>query len=274
MVTITGKQVRKFRHPSTIMKPLPFTIILAALSLFACKEHARQSQQQPAAAQNKKKIEPPLKAVFGYRFIITGDFDGDGRPDTLTEHFISAIDHKEMDKYHYSRADSGWIKYGLADSNRSKKPISILAGNKRVNSLLLDSSGHSLGLAYLKNEGDLDGDGGDEISYVVDWADASSVNFCSVMTYKDHKWRKLYAFQIRDWQIPDLPEINDKFPSKRMYKDIADTTNRRMERELDAFKGFITKLSPNKIKVETFNDIGDSKTAIVNLKKLLKTKKP
>jgi|SRR5579863_404255 len=257
------------------MKPIPVaTACLILLFVFSCTGSAKKEREKPHAPTSllgkitqKKQASAPMKPVFGYRFVITGDFDGDGKQDTLTERFISAIDHNEIDKFHYDQ-DSEWDDvYAMADSNKSKKPIATLnSNNNQVNSLLIDSSKRSFGLAYLKNEGDLDGDGGDEISYVVNWADASSVNFCSVMTYKNHKWQRLYDFQMRDWQLPDLPEINDQYHAAGMHKNIADTTNQRLERELNAFKGFITRVGKNKIKVITFTEIGDADTVIVNLK--------
>jgi hypothetical protein len=41
-----------------------------------------------------------LKPITGYRFVITGDFNGDGVKETLTEHYISRIDSKETNKYY------------------------------------------------------------------------------------------------------------------------------------------------------------------------------
>jgi hypothetical protein len=255
------------------MKPCLIIAFFSLLMVCSCNRSAKKPQNKlvvkaDTLKENKAKnlAVKPFKPVFGYRFIITGDFDGDGKKDTLTEHFISRISNEEIDKFHYN-VDSGWIKYALADSIRSKKPISTLVGNNsRIKTLFIDSSGESFGFAYLKNEGDLDGDGGDEISYVVDWADASSVNFCSIMTYKNHKWKDLYHFQMRDWQLPDLPEINEQYHATGMHKDIADTTNRRLERELNAFKGFVTKVANNKIRVIHFDD-ADLDTSIVKLKK-------
>jgi hypothetical protein len=85
------------------------------------------------------------------------------------------------------------------------------------------------------------------------------------MTYKNSKWKELYHFQMRDWQIPDLPEINDRYHAAGMHKNISDTANKRLERELTAFKGFIRKIATNKIRVIRFDD-ADLDTSIVNLK--------
>jgi hypothetical protein len=70
---------------------------------------------------------------------------------------------------------------------------------------------------------------------------------------------------MRDWQIPDLPEINDRYHAAGMHKNISDTANKRLERELTAFKGFIRKIATNKIRVIRFDD-ADLDTSIVNLK--------
>jgi len=255
------------------MKPRLIIAFFSLLMVCSCHRPAKKTNNKLVVKADtlkenkaKKRLAEKLEPVFGYRFIITGDFDGDGMKDTLTEHFMSRTDHKEIDKFHYNSADSGWIKYALADSIRSKKPISILvSNNSRIKPLLIDSTRESFGLAYLKNQGDLNGDGGDEISYVVNWADASSVNFCSIITYKNHRWKNLYHFQIRDWQIPDLPEINDQYRATGMLKNIADTTNQRLERELSAFKGFVKKVAKNKIQIIYINAEVD--TTIITLKK-------
>lgn len=169
----------------------------------------------------------------------------------LTEHFISGIDHKETCKF-YENGDYDT----LVRLNHEKKPISFLTCNKRrIHDLIIDSDGVSLGLSYLKNEGDLDEDGADEISYVAGWADWSSINSCTIMTYKNHKWKVLYSFEIRDWQLPDLPQTEDS------------AANKNIEKVLHDFGGLIKKVANYKIRIiGCFNEAGTD-TMVVDIRK-------
>ncbi|UOE46459.1 hypothetical protein MTO98_18835 [Mucilaginibacter sp. SMC90] len=109
-----------------------------------------------------------------------------------------------------------------------------------------------MGLLYLKNEGDLNGDGGDEISCVTNKADWSNLNVCTIMTYKNGKWNMLYWFPIWEWQLPELP----RFGSQNGLLDInqgkitnADTANQRLLNELKNFNGLVKKAGKNKIQI-------------------------
>jgi hypothetical protein len=47
-------------------------------------------------------IPKNIKPVLGYRFILSGDFDGDGKKEKLIEHFYSGLDNKETNKFYDS----------------------------------------------------------------------------------------------------------------------------------------------------------------------------
>jgi len=88
-----------------IMKPFSLiAIFLITVVVYSCKSGNTTKIEkkqitntlQKAKAVNKLKLKP----VFGYRFSITGNFDGDEKKDTLTEHFFSGIDHKETNKFY------------------------------------------------------------------------------------------------------------------------------------------------------------------------------
>ncbi|MEO6630400.1 MAG: hypothetical protein ABIN13_01720, partial [Mucilaginibacter sp.] len=126
-----------------------------------------------------------------------------------------------------------------------------------------------LGLAYLKNEGDLDGDGGDEVSYVINWADWSNVNTWHIDTYKHGKWKDLYSFSIRDWQLPDLPQTYNQYGPMGLENKIINAENAKANREiadnLNNFKGLVAKISNNKFIIYN-NKEGILDTTIVKLK--------
>jgi len=256
------------------MKPCLVAAFFILLSFSSCVRSSNTIDRKTALNKgsingNRLKKTPAknLVPVVGYRFTITGDFDGKGKKEILTEHFISGIDYKETNKF-YENGDYDT----LVHLNTKKKPISLLTCNdKHIHDLIIDSKGYSLGLAYLKNEGDLDGDGVDEISYVVDWADWSNVNFCVIMTYKNHKWKELYTFQIRDWQLPDLPQTYNQYGIAGLENKIINTedtvANRKIEKNLMNFKGFVKKVANHKIQIIYCTDDGQIDTIIVDIRK-------
>jgi hypothetical protein len=210
-----------------------------------------------------------IKEVFGYRFVITGDFDGDGKTEQLFEHYFSLRDNKETNKF-YEGLDDYSDAVGLAIE---KYPYVFLSSdNPLIDTLRITKDGQVFGISYLKNEGDLDGDGGDEISYVVDWADWSNCNTWYIMTYKKGKWKELYSFEIRDWQLPALPYMTNQYglfgTEGKFVIPENDTINTLIEKELYEFEGLVKKIKTNKIQVIFINDEAELDTMIVNLKKV------
>jgi hypothetical protein len=212
--------------------------------------------------------------VLGYRFIIDGDFDGDGKQEKLIEHYVSLIDNKETCKF-YENAD--WNE--TVDSAVQKDPRSfIVSNNPAIDTFNLSSMGQLLGLSYLKNEGDLDGDGADEISYVMNWADWSSLNHWNIASYKNGKWKIIYSFPMCDWQLPDLPGVVNDFGLFGQQGGIAlaenDTINTYLENELRNFTGLVKNLGKGKIEIIYMTDEAEKDTMVVDMKKLYLEKKP
>jgi hypothetical protein len=217
----------------------------------------------------KRSIKRKPIPVFGYRFIIEGDFDGDGKKERLTEHFISGIDKKETSKY-YDAVEDYW---DMIDLTIKKEPISyVLCDNTTIDTLKIHSGGQLFGISYLKNEGDLNGDGTDELSYVVDWADYSNFNSWHIMTYKNGKWKELLTFPIWDWQLPDLPVANNRYSlfGSEGKKFVNDTVNIRLMKELKQFEGLVKKIKTNKIQVIFMGKEAEIDTIILNMKHLPK----
>lgn len=134
----------------------------------------------------------------------------------------------------------------------------------------ISSGGQLLGLSYLKNEGDLNGDGTDEVSYVVNWADWSNLNTWHLVTYKNKKWTALYSFPIWDWQLPDLPETFNHYGlfglEDKLINTTNDTINKQIEQKLLNFKGLVKRIDKNKIQVIFRNEEAEEDTKIVDLK--------
>lgn len=217
-------------------------LIFSACSRTDRHSHAARPVRKPIGLTKE-----PLKPVMGYRFVITGNFDGSGKTDTLTEHFISSIDHRETNKLYEG------IDYdSLIALNQKKTPELVLySSNKNIAPFKMDA-GYQLGLAYLKNEGDLNGDGRDEISYVVNYTDWSNLNECVIATYKNKKWRTIYAFDIWDWQLPNLPgTYNDLgIAGRENFVPVKnDTVNQKILKNFNEFQGLIKKVAKNKMRI-------------------------
>ena len=268
------------------MKASLIAAIFIVFTFFSCDHgNTRPTEKKDIAtldtvkrdsAANKNPIEEILKTipdnikpVMGYRFIIEGDFDGNGKRDTLTEHFFSGLDNKETNKFYDSLPEYDQ----LVALTVKKDPFSFVTANDPlIDTLHISSGGQLLGLSYLKNEGDLNGDGGDEISYVVNWADWSNLNTWNIMTYKDHQWKELYSFPIWDWQLPDLPQTFSQYGSfgleNKIVNSTNDTANLQIEKTLHDFKGLVKKIGTNRIQITYRSDEAEEVKKIVNLKKV------
>ena len=237
------------------------------------KSNALKEDSLTPMEKTLRSVPKNAKPRFGYRFVIRGDFDGDGRQDTLTEHYISSLDGKETNKF-YDNLDNYGQQVALTVH---KHPVSFVTSNsKGIDTLLISRDLQLLGLLYLKNEGDLDGDGADELSYVVNWAAWSSVNTWYLMSYKKHKWVELYSFTIRDWQLPRLPYFSKEYGmfgvSGTSSTGDNDSINKQIEKELLAFPGFVRKIKKNVIRVTYVTDMAEPDTAIIDLRHIKKKK--
>lgn len=209
------------------MKP---TIAIALLSLLACQTKQEQKpvaeisaqpdstqqlrQDAIAAAEWKRRKEARLdslaaiaqsKPIWGDRMKVIGDFDGDGAQDTLYERYISRVTGKETNK-DYDWSASGevgeeccdWLFYKqkwIAD----KDPLVRLESkNPAIKRFDVESGGCQNGFDYLKNVGDLNGDGTDEIAYYIYDVDMSMMNSCALATYKNGQWKEVYHWDIME----------------------------------------------------------------------------
>jgi hypothetical protein len=252
--------------------------LVFALLLVSCNDHKIADTGGGDTVAVREEIADdsvtrgPLTSVFGYRFTIWGDFDGDGNRENLVEHYYSRRDGKEAYKFYDNVKDDSEIWDLVMD----KRPYSFaLSSNKAIDTLRISNVQQLFGIAYLKNEGDLNGDGTDEVSYVIDYADMSSTNTWHIMTYADKKWQELYSFPMWEWQLPDTPGIIHKYGLYGSEGLLTvpiipenDTLNKRIEKVLKEFPGLVKKTGKNKIEVIYSNEEAEKDTVVVNLKKL------
>ena len=224
-------------------------LLLVIIIITSCSNKSEQAYKEKIIYSDTiQNVTLEDNAIQEYSFIndttllyLTGDFNGDGIKDTLYEHYFSKTLNKEVPVPH-SNGD-----LDLADSIIGKvydlAPISFMTcSNNKIDTLYFSNSSPLFGLYYIKNEGDLDGDGGDEISFILAWADYSTTNECYIISYKKGRWVNLYSFPTWEWAADE-----------QMDKG-----------------GLIKKLSTNKIEVNYRTDEADQATKIVDLSKLPK----
>ena len=180
------------------MKQL-IVISLVPFCLFSCVQTVINDNE----SKNDSEFEPEtisnLKYDLTYDSLdlntIKGDFNGDGVEDNLIEKLVSSIDNKSINRLPQVEYDS------LVLLINEKQPIvSLLSENKKIPELIVTKN-TSFGLLWIKNEGDLNQDGADEISIIIDWADFSAINHCLIYSLKNEKWTELAKFEIREWQL-------------------------------------------------------------------------
>lgn len=159
------------------------------------------SIQQAYTAENEPYTFSPKQ--------ITGYFNSDNVLDTLTEFLVNSsyINIKYPEDTLLSYEDQITFTH-------SQSPISYLLSTNLKDTLHI---GHYniFGLFHLKNEGDINNDGYDEISYTIDYTDFSSLNTYHIVTYQHDKWIKLFSFPVWEWQIDEKsPKIVTKVEPK------------------------------------------------------------
>ncbi|MRI63591.1 hypothetical protein EDM00_06255 [Ornithobacterium rhinotracheale] len=212
---------------------------------------------------------PGVEPIKGYRFSIEGDFDGDGQKEKLTEHYFSGKTNKETNKFY-----KGLKYYDFITVVVNKKPYCFMtSSNPAMQSLPVSDNKQQAGLMYVKNEGDLDGDGGDEVSFVVNYADSTSNNEWVIMTYKNKQWKRLYSFEIREFDIPELPGTESSysmFGQVDMKPISQDSLFALQEKEMRKYKGRVTKIKDHVIRLEGVLKLADECDVTVDLRKLKK----
>ena len=259
-----------------------YVLLFSMILLFSCSDALNNQNDSYAQSQSSdiralkhqteeiiQTIPANIQPVFGYRFVIDGDFDGNGKKEKLSEHFFSGIDHKETNKFYDSLSS---LDQMIALNAKKQAYSFLLPEENLIDTLHISSDQQQLGLAYLKNEGDLNGDGTDEVSFVIHRADVSALNTWHLMTYKNNKWIEIYKFSFWEWDLPELPIIYSQNTLSSSEQSSNKTNNdnvyNRMVKNMQDYKGLIKKVTKNKIQVVYVNDEAELDTIIVDLSKI------
>ena len=226
------------------MKKL-FLIIVSLLILTVICCNSNTIKNKETKTENKNSIK--WDTLWGFHYKITGNFEGKGNIDTLTEHFINVITGLETFKFYTNNdttlnpVDIDFESKKLAFKRKIHSYLS--SNNNKLDTLEIQGQ---FGLSYLKNIGDVNNDGKDEIALINDYADFSNLNTCHIYKFDNTMWKEIYSFQIHEDWIPchdwEGNIINEE------YKDPA------------------IKISNGKLEVRICNG-GDLKILRVNLNK-------
>lgn len=131
----------------------------------------------------------PLEKLF-----IAGDFNGDGKQDTLYQHNHSRLTNTEIDSIPAFEGEDGYFK--LQNWLKEQRSDVYLTINQPATDTI--HLGAETGLYCLLNLGDLNNDGKDEVAFVVDYADESNINTCSIYSCCNGKWTAVKDFSINE----------------------------------------------------------------------------
>ena len=140
-------------------------IMVATINVVKAQEEVNIKPWTDVIIDNREPKDWKWNKTSSTRFSIRGDFDGDGFEENLYE-----------------------------------TDTAIVSDNKELTPLHLDGD---LGVYFLINEGDLDGDGGDEISLMTVYRDYSNVNFFRVFSYTGNSWTELFNVKAHEYDCPN-----------------------------------------------------------------------
>lgn len=164
-----------------------FTLILGLLSCNSRTEKTVDNSTVSKTADNNIKLHK-LEKQF-----VVGDFDGDGKQDTIFQHNFSRLTKKEIE-YSADPFQNDWdtvVKWFY-----DQDAYLYLTINKNNQDTL--NLGIAQGLYCLINIGDNNSDDKDEIALVIDYLDYSRVNSCKIYTLCKDKWILLKQFGVHE----------------------------------------------------------------------------
>jgi hypothetical protein len=175
------------------------SILIAGICLFCCCNNIPKETKNVSGdsiAQQKTSASKLTNiGNFNDRLKISGDFDGDGIIDTVYESYISELTGRETSK--------------VLDSTDWERNIELIIKNKPVCRLysninftgtyIVTKEYQQRGIFLFENLGDLNNDKGEELGYIIDWADDSNLNTYHVLTLsKNKKWKELFNFPVNE----------------------------------------------------------------------------
>jgi hypothetical protein len=191
-------------------------ILILTLGLLSCKSQTEKSVDNltvPTTTNDKIKLHK-LEKLF-----VVGDFNGDGKQDTIFQHNYSRLTKTEIE-YSADPFQNEWdtvVKW-FYDQDAE---LYLTSSKSNQDTLRL---GIAQGLYCLINIGDNNADGKDEIAFVIDFLDFSRVNSCKIYSLCKDKWTILKQFGVHEGSFDFT---TDKAPIFDNIKDHLEKQNGR-----------------------------------------------
>lgn len=200
--------------------------LILLMLFFSCAKNDKKisyTVNSKDTASVLKKTETDTFHKLGKLFCV-GDFDGDGKRDTIFQHNFSKLKKEEIINAP-DPAKNEWedvVKWFMGQDSDV-----YLAFNKTKSDTL--HLGTAQGLYCLINIGDNNFDGRDEIALVIDNLDFSNLNSCKIYSMCKGKWLELKQFNINESAFDmvegaqntfsDIPDYLEKKDNKWYYTD-------------------------------------------------------
>jgi hypothetical protein len=184
---------------------------------------------EPLNADSLLKKSTP---IMGYRFIITGDFDGDKQIDTLIERYTDSLFNKEAPKF-YENPDTSFDYDEIIFISEYLNNKSFISWKN------IKLKGGQLGFHFIENCGDLNLDGKDELLVVEQWPDWSNLNQAYIYTFNQNQWQKIYSIPVWEWQFPPTPSatmVPSLFGNFQIGTTRNESSDNQLEKSLKEFK--------------------------------------
>ncbi len=204
------------------------------LYFFSCTNGTNTYENNKIDSLNiNKDIE--LKNTFFHlkKLSITGDFDGDGKVDTLCQNTINELTKQTIDSFPDSQWNSIENYFGLMNAD-----VQLFMSNKTSDTLHLGAGGS---LYCLINIGDNNKDNKDEIAVVVDYYDFTNISTCFIYSLCSNKWKEIKSFKVFESafehegdSIPNFKQINGYLEyrkNKWYYIDYTDLFNAETDKD-------------------------------------------
>lgn len=182
-------------------------------------------------SSNKSPSQDTL--VYLKKYSLTGDFDGDGKLDTIVQNLINANTKQQIDYFSSNQWDTIENYF-----SRIEADVILTLKNHKCDTLHFGSGG---GLYCLINLGDNNNDKKDEIALVVDDYSFTNISTCKIYTLCNNKWIELKSFKIHESafdyygeNIPDFKIIRGFLEcrnNKWFYIDYEDWFNADTEKD-------------------------------------------
>jgi hypothetical protein len=159
---------------------------------FSCSSSdIKNSENNLETSLNNKKVEhKETKYIHLSKLSINGDFDGDGKTDTLFQNTINKTSKVQIDSFPDNKWDSIENYFYKINSD-----VILTISNRQNDTLHLGRGG---GLYCLINIGDNNNDKKDEIAFVVDYYNFTNINPCFIYTLCSNTWKELKSFKIHE----------------------------------------------------------------------------